>query len=123
MLKSKKSYRQQFNITLRDREKVYLILMDRGNLCFYVLDVLKLAISFLCASSRMPSVITMGHGDLGHIRPAYKSREKTHHSPKKLGDIRHVQEEQDEGDSEFSLFSNPSHGMSKSYTVMFEVTG
>ena len=58
---------------------------------------------------------------LGHIRPSCKSREKTHH--KKLGDVRHVQEEQVEDNREHSLFSIPSHGTSKPYTVMLEEAG
>ena len=62
-------------------------------------------------------------GKLGHIRPACKSREKTHHNPKKLGAVKHVQEEQVECDREYSLFSIPSNGTSKPYTVTLEVAG
>ena len=62
-------------------------------------------------------------GKLGHIRPACKSRETTHHNPKKLGAVKHVQEEQVESDREYSLFSIPSHGTSKPYTVTLEVAG
>ena len=37
------------------------ILRDREKLCLLVLDVLKLVIALLCASSRLPSVITLGN--------------------------------------------------------------
>ena len=82
--------------------------------------MLKLVIALHCASSRIPSVIT---GKLGHIRRAYKGKEKTHHNPKKLGMFSMYKEEQVEGDREYSLFSIPYHGMSKPYTVMLIVAG
>ena len=64
-------------------------------------------------------------GKLGHIGAASKRREKTHHNPKKLGYVQHVQEEQDEGRVMKSIasFFIPSHGTFKPCTVMLEVAG
>ena len=36
-------------------------------------------------------------GKLVNIRPACKNKKKTYHNPKKLGDVCHLQEEQNEG--------------------------
>ena len=64
-------------------------------------------------------------GKRERLHPCFRCA-KIGHSPalyKKLGAVKHVQEEQVESDREYSLFSIPSHGTSKPYTVTLEEAG